>query len=180
MLYQPIVSLKEGRLVGVEALARWEQPGRGLLLPSEFVPFAEDTGLIVPVGAWVLEEACRQTARWRAGPARPLAPAMHVNLSPRQFAEPHLVDLIAGALADTGTDPDRLCLEVTERALAANPVPGRRPGSSRAVAAGVEWRNRSGAAGVPVCETQSVEGRPLDDQELVEQARGGDARAYEA
>jgi diguanylate cyclase (GGDEF)-like protein/PAS domain S-box-containing protein len=122
VLYQPIVSLKEGRLVGVEALARWEQPGRGLLLPAEFIPFAEETGLIVPVGAWVLQEACRQAARWRSAPARPLPPTMHVNLSPRQFAEPHLVDLIAGALADTGTDPDRLCLEVTERALAANPA----------------------------------------------------------
>jgi diguanylate cyclase (GGDEF)-like protein/PAS domain S-box-containing protein len=122
VLYQPIVSLKEGRLVGVEALARWEQPGRGLLLPAEFIPFAEETGLIVPVGAWVLQEACRQAARWRAQPARPLPPTVHVNLSPRQFAEPHLVDLIAGALADTGTDPDRLCLEVTERALAANPA----------------------------------------------------------
>jgi EAL domain-containing protein (putative c-di-GMP-specific phosphodiesterase class I) len=120
VLYQPIVSLKEGRLVGVEALVRWEQPGRGLLLPAEFVPFAEETGLIVPLGAWVLEEACRQAARWRGAPARP--PTMHVNLSPRQFAEPHLVDLVAGALADTGTDPDRLCLEVTERALAANPA----------------------------------------------------------
>jgi diguanylate cyclase (GGDEF)-like protein/PAS domain S-box-containing protein len=121
VLYQPIVSLKEGRLVGVEALARWEQPGRGLLLPAEFIGFAEETGLIVPVGGWVLEEACRQAARWRAG-GRPLPPTMHVNLSPRQFGEPHLVDLVAGALADTGTDPDRLCLEVTERALAANPA----------------------------------------------------------
>jgi diguanylate cyclase (GGDEF)-like protein/PAS domain S-box-containing protein len=121
-LYQPIVSLKEGRLVGVEALVRWEQPGRGRLLPSEFVPFAEETGLIVPLGAWVLAEGCRQAARWRASGTRPLAPTMHVNLSPRQFTEPHLVDLVAGALADTGTDPDRLCLEVTERALAANPA----------------------------------------------------------
>ena len=86
------------------------------------MPFAEETGLIVPMGAWVLEEACRQAARWRGALARPLPPTMHVNLSPRQLAEPHLIDLIAGALADTGTDPDRLCLEVTERALAANPA----------------------------------------------------------
>jgi diguanylate cyclase (GGDEF)-like protein/PAS domain S-box-containing protein len=121
-LYQPIVSLKEGRLVGVEALVRWDQPGRGRLLPAEFVPFAEETGLIVPLGAWVLAESCRQAARWRANAPRPLPPTMHVNLSPRQFAEPHLIDLVAGALADTGTDPDRLCLEVTERALAANPA----------------------------------------------------------
>ncbi len=121
-LYQPIVSLKEGRLVGVEALVRWDQPGRGQLLPAEFVPFAEETGLIVPLGAWVLAESCRQAARWRANGPRTLPPTVHVNLSPRQFAEPHLIDLVAGALADTGTDPDRLCLEVTERALAANPA----------------------------------------------------------
>ncbi|HEV8425630.1 MAG TPA: EAL domain-containing protein [Actinomycetes bacterium] len=121
-LYQPIVSLKEGRLVGVEALVRWEQPGRGQRLPAEFVPFAEETGLIVPLGAWVLAEGCRQAARWRAKGPRPLPPTMHVNLSPRQFTEPHLIDLVAGALADTGTDPDRLCLEVTERALATNPA----------------------------------------------------------
>ncbi len=121
-LYQPIVSLKEGRLVGVEALVRWDQPGRGQLLPAEFVPFAEETGLIVPLGAWVLAESCRQAARWRANGPRTLPPTVHVNLSPRQFAEPHLIDLVAGALADTGTDPDRLCLEVTERALSANPA----------------------------------------------------------
>jgi diguanylate cyclase (GGDEF)-like protein/PAS domain S-box-containing protein len=113
---------KEGRLVGVEALVRWDQPGRGRLLPAEFVPFAEETGLIVPLGAWVLAESCRQAARWRANGPRTLPPTVHVNLSPRQFAEPHLIDLVAGALADTGTDPDRLCLEVTERALAANPA----------------------------------------------------------
>ena len=121
-LYQPIVSLAEGRLVGVEALVRWDQPGRGRLLPAEFVPFAEETGLIVPLGAWVLAESCRQAARWRANGPRTLPPTMHVNLSARQFAEPHLIDLVAGALADTATDPDRLCLEVTERALAANPA----------------------------------------------------------
>jgi diguanylate cyclase (GGDEF)-like protein/PAS domain S-box-containing protein len=121
-LYQPIVSLKEGRLVGVEALVRWEQPGHGQRLPAEFVPFAEETGLIVPVGGWVLAEACRQAGRWRATGSRALPPTMHVNLSPRQFAEPHLIDLVAGVLADTGTDPERLCLEVTERALAVNPA----------------------------------------------------------
>jgi len=132
-LYQPIVSLREGRLVGAEALLRWEQPGRETWGPGEFLPFAEETGLIVPIGAWLLREACQQAARWRADAARERdrerdkdggrAPAaVHVNLSERQFAEPHLVDLVAGVLADTGLEPGLLCLEVGEPALAASPA----------------------------------------------------------
>ena len=81
-LYQPIVSLKEGRLVGVEALVRWDQPGQGQLLPAEFVPFAEETGLIVPLGAWVLSESCRQAARWRANGPRTLPPTGSASRSP--------------------------------------------------------------------------------------------------
>jgi diguanylate cyclase (GGDEF)-like protein/PAS domain S-box-containing protein len=141
-VYQPIVSLREGRLAGAEALLRWEQPGRSLRAPGEFLPFAEETGLIVPIGAWLLRAACQQAARWHAAPAagppdpghgraqggdgardrrRPPA-AVHVNLSERQFAEPHLVDLVAGALADSGLEPARLCLEIGEAALAASPA----------------------------------------------------------
>src|SRR6266700_2658371 len=122
-LYQPIVSLREGRLVGAEALLRWEQPGRGTRQPGEFLPFAEETGLIVPIGAWILREACHQAARWRTDAAPEKAPAaVHVNLSERQFAEPHLVDLVAGVLADTGLEPGLLCLEIGEPALAASPA----------------------------------------------------------
>ncbi len=139
-LYQPIVSLREGRLVGAEALLRWEQPGREPQGPGEFLPFAEETGLIVPIGAWLLREACQQAARWRADATRETrgresgresgrekdggrAPAaVHVNLSERQFAEPHLVDLVAGVLANTGLEPGLLCLEVGEPALAASPA----------------------------------------------------------
>ncbi len=122
-LYQPIVSLREGRLVGAEALLRWEQPGRGTRQPGEFLPFAEETGLIVPIGAWILREACHQAARWRTDAAAEKAPAaVHVNLSERQFAEPHLVDLVAGVLADTGLEPGLLCLEIGEPALAASPA----------------------------------------------------------
>jgi diguanylate cyclase (GGDEF)-like protein/PAS domain S-box-containing protein len=120
-LYQPIVSLREGRLVAVEALVRWEQANGGQLGPAEFLPFAEECGLIVPIGAWLLEEACRQAARWRAGSRRPPA-TMHVNLSARQFAELHLVDLVDEVLTATGTEPGRLCLEVTERVLGHNPA----------------------------------------------------------
>src|SRR4029450_5420076 len=83
-LYQPIVSLAEGRMVGVEALVRWDQPGRGQLLPAEFVPFAEETGLIVPVGGWGRAQRVRQGGRWRAIGPRTLPPTVHVNLSPRQ------------------------------------------------------------------------------------------------
>jgi len=115
--YQPIVSLREGRVVAVEALARWERPGDGQLAPAEFVPAAEETGLIVTVGGWVLEEACRQAARWDGASGR-LAPRVHVNLSERQFAEPHLVDRVAAALAGSGIDPARLCLEMNEHVLA--------------------------------------------------------------
>jgi len=116
------VSLREGRVIGVEALARWEQPGRGLVVPADFVPFAEETGLIVPVGGWVLEEACRQAQRWRLGTTRAVAPSVHVNLSERQFGEPHVVDLVAGVLDGTGVEPAQLCLEVTERTLMHNPA----------------------------------------------------------
>jgi diguanylate cyclase (GGDEF)-like protein/PAS domain S-box-containing protein len=121
VVYQPIVSLREGRVVGVEALVRWERPGHGQLHPAEFVPFAEETGLIVPVGGWVLEEACRQATRWDGVRGQP-APAVHVNLSQRQFAQPSLVDLVADALAASGIEPERLCLEVTEQALAGQPA----------------------------------------------------------
>ena len=120
-LYQPIVSLSEGRLVAIEALVRWEQPDGAQLSPAEFLPFAEECGLIVPIGAWLLEEACRQAARWRDD-SRPAAVTLHVNLSERQFAEPHLVDLVDEVLSATGTEPGQLCLEVTERVLGANPA----------------------------------------------------------
>ena len=118
--YQPIVSLREGRVVAVEALARWERPGDGQLHPAEFVPAAEETGLIVTVGGWVLDVACRQAARWDGAGGR-VAPRVHVNLSERQFAEPHLVDRVRGALAGSGIDPARLCLELNEQALAGQP-----------------------------------------------------------
>jgi diguanylate cyclase (GGDEF)-like protein/PAS domain S-box-containing protein len=118
--YQPIVSLREGRVVAVEALARWERPGDGQLRPAEFVPAAEETGLIVTVGGWVLDEACRQAARWDGTGGR-VAPRVHVNLSERQFAEPHLVDRVRAALSGSGIDPARLCLEVNEHALAGQP-----------------------------------------------------------
>ncbi len=114
--YQPLVSLQEHRIVGVEALVRWQHPARGMVSPAGFVPLAEDTGLIVPLGRWVLDEACRQLTRWGADPA--LAPVyMSVNLSGRQLAAPGLAEEIDAALRRTGVAPEQLALELTETVL---------------------------------------------------------------
>ncbi len=112
LYYQPIVTLAGGRIVGFEALVRWEHPQRGLLLPSEFVPTAEETGLILPVGHWILEEACRAAAAWAEQFGRPFVIA--VNLSNRQFGQPDLPERIADVLHETGLPADRLKLEITE------------------------------------------------------------------
>jgi diguanylate cyclase (GGDEF)-like protein len=115
--YQPQVSLRTGETVGFEALARWEHPERGLLAPSEFVPLAEETGLIVPLGRWVLAEACRQWRVFREQvPPRP-SPLMCVNLSARQFRHPELVEEVSSILSETGMDPGDLALEITESVI---------------------------------------------------------------
>ena len=117
LVYQPEVSLSTGTIVAVEALLRWDHPEKGLIPPLEFIPLAEDTGLILPIGAWVIEEACRQAQRWRQQlPDRPPL-TMRVNLSPRQLADPKLVEVIGRALADTDTDPSQLDLELTESSI---------------------------------------------------------------
>jgi diguanylate cyclase (GGDEF)-like protein/PAS domain S-box-containing protein len=115
--YQPMISVEKGTLIGFEALIRWEHPERGLVSPMEFVPLAEETGLIVPLGAWALEEACRQAVRWHE--ATPDGPnlSMSVNLSPRQLAEPALPNEVARVLHDTGVQPSALWLEITESTL---------------------------------------------------------------
>ncbi|RTL53438.1 MAG: EAL domain-containing protein, partial [Rhodocyclaceae bacterium] len=102
-----------GRIVGAEALVRWQHPERGLLLPGSFIPVAEESGLIVSLGEWVLRQTCRQLARLalsREGAALRLA----VNVSPRQFRQANFVDRVRDILRDTGADPTRLTLEVTE------------------------------------------------------------------
>ena len=120
--YQPRTALASGRIAGVEALVRWRHPARGRLGPQEFIAAAEDTGLIVPLGAWVLQAACAQGARWmRAGwPVR-----VAVNLSARQFREDALVDDVTAALAQTGYSPDLLELEITESLLMREPDQAR-------------------------------------------------------
>ncbi|HYZ11317.1 MAG TPA: EAL domain-containing protein [Actinomycetota bacterium] len=115
--YQPAVAISDGSVVGVEALLRWEHPERGLVLPAEFIPVAEESGLIVPIGRWVLEEACRQADRWRRFGRETW---LSLNLSAHQLTAPGLVDEVRTALQTTATDPARLHLEITESALMAD------------------------------------------------------------
>ncbi|HEX9945578.1 MAG TPA: EAL domain-containing protein [Thermoanaerobaculia bacterium] len=115
--YQPIVSLTSGEIDAFEALLRWRHPRRGLLLPDSFVPVAEDTGLIVPIGWWVLREACQQFADWSALPGVRKAPAVTVNLSPKQFMQADLILRVAEILRGTGIEPESLRLEITESTL---------------------------------------------------------------
>ncbi|GAA3246546.1 putative bifunctional diguanylate cyclase/phosphodiesterase [Dactylosporangium siamense] len=113
--YQPIFDLRDGRIVAVEALVRWHHPDRGIVPPGQFVPLAEETGLIVPIGGWVLREACRRAGAWNAAGRPPLT--VQVNLSARQLQEPDLPELVTRALGDAGLDPSRLVLELTESQL---------------------------------------------------------------
>ncbi len=115
--YQPVVDLKSGRLDGVEALVRWQHPSRGLLPPSEFIAAAEASGLIVPLGAWVLREACRQTVAWGVHRLDGRALSIAVNVSARQLREPPFLESVADALLATGLAPERLVLELTETVL---------------------------------------------------------------
>jgi diguanylate cyclase (GGDEF)-like protein/PAS domain S-box-containing protein len=121
VFYQPIVALKGNQLSGFEALVRWRHPERGLLLPATFIGVAEETGVILQLGMWVLEEACRQLATWRGQDAAWDGLAMSVNLSPRLFAQPDLVRLVALALERTELPARCLKLEITEGVLIEDP-----------------------------------------------------------
>ena len=116
--YQPVHDLQTSRLIGVEALVRWEHPLRGLLSPGEFIPIAERTGLIAEIDAWVLEQACWQMVQWQATGLK--LSFVAVNISSRLFARPELYTLVSTVLADTGLDPALLELEVTESAVMDN------------------------------------------------------------
>nr|WP_207168642.1 bifunctional diguanylate cyclase/phosphodiesterase [Thiocystis violacea] len=115
LLYQPQVD-GEGRLTGAEALLRWRHPDRGLILPDTFIPLAEETGLILPLGQWVLETACAQLAHWARRPDT-AGLTLAVNVSARQFRQTDFTDLVRAALARQGADPHRLKLEITETLL---------------------------------------------------------------
>ena len=115
LVYQPIVSLEEGWIVGAEALVRWQHPERGLIMPADFIALAEETGHIVPIGAWVLDEACRQLKEWRAAiPHVPLS--MAVNVSARQLRG-GMLDCVRHTTERHGVDPSSLVLEITEGML---------------------------------------------------------------
>lgn len=118
IFFQPQVSMKTGRVCAAEALLRWQHPVRGMILPSEFVPLAEETGLIVDLGEWALRESCRMVSAWLAAGIGPIRCA--VNVSPRQFRQPGLLDTVGTVLDETGLPPHLLELEVTERVLTDN------------------------------------------------------------
>jgi diguanylate cyclase (GGDEF)-like protein/PAS domain S-box-containing protein len=121
--YQPIMELRSGRVIGFEALLRWNHPERGLLTPADFIPFAEETGLIVPIGAWALETACRQTAHWQrvrdaeGGGADRSPLSISVNLAARQVADRKLAMTVANVIEHTGIAPEAIVLELTENTL---------------------------------------------------------------
>ena len=116
--YQPQVNIDTGQITGMEALVRWQHPLRGLVAPAEFIPLAEDTGLIAPLGEWVLRTACAQTRQWQESGFQKLHVA--VNLSPRQFQQPDLVQMIESVLKETGLNASYLELEVTESSVMKN------------------------------------------------------------
>ena len=118
VFYQPKVSISGEKLIGFEALVRWQHPQLGMVSPAQFIPLAEETGLIVPIGEWVLESACRQAQAWTDAGHPPIR--MAVNLSPVQFRKPDLCDVVAEILQRTGLPPSRLELEVTESMLMHN------------------------------------------------------------
>jgi diguanylate cyclase (GGDEF)-like protein len=115
--YQPVVRLCDRRIIGMEALVRWQHPVRGLVSPLDFIPTAERTGLIVPLGRWVLREACRQKAVWREAHGDDAPSTVGVNVSGRQLQEPGFADEVAAAVHDAGLKPHNLVLEVTETAV---------------------------------------------------------------
>jgi len=120
--YQPIVQLETGRIVGFEALVRWQRTPQCLVFPDSFIGIAEATGLIVPLGKWILREACREAHLWQASYSRTPALSVTVNVSPRQFAHPQLVSDIKEVLDETGIAPRKLHLELTESTAMADPA----------------------------------------------------------
>ena len=123
VFFQPVVDIREMGIVSpssVEALIRWEHPEKGMVAPDKFIPVAEETGLIVPIGAWVLEESCKRLKNWQGNDVGLPGGAMSVNLSARQLDQPNLAGMVGDVLAGTGLAPEHLTLEITETALMTN------------------------------------------------------------
>src|SRR5438093_4184075 len=120
LYYQPIVSLDNGQLAGFEALIRWQHPDRGFINPGDFIPLAEETGMIVPIGMWTLKRACQQLRQWQFYSPANRSLFMSVNLSGKQVAVPSLVSDIKKILDETSIDPKHLKLEITESAVMEN------------------------------------------------------------
>ncbi len=118
--YQPIVSLSDEKVIGFEALVRWQHSERGLVSPMDFIPVAEETGQIVPIGRWVLREACRQMSEWKRRDASAAPLFISVNLSGKQFTQPDLLGQVTRTLDETGLDPRSLKLEITESVVMEN------------------------------------------------------------
>jgi diguanylate cyclase (GGDEF)-like protein len=117
VVYQPVVRLSDGRIIGMEALVRWRHPVQGLVSPADFIPTAERSGLVVPLGRWVLGEACRQKALWRETHGEGSPSTIGVNVSGRQLQEPGFADEVAKVVQAAGIEPGHLVLEVTETAV---------------------------------------------------------------
>lgn len=120
LYYQPIVHTDSGNLVAVEALLRWNNPTMGMVMPDRFIPLAEETGLIIPIGEWVLEEACKTAVEWKDITGRNIG--ISVNVSPRQFRDPRFPDAVMQALENSGLDAEQLELEITERLILDNSI----------------------------------------------------------
>jgi EAL domain-containing protein (putative c-di-GMP-specific phosphodiesterase class I) len=117
LLYQPIVDLATSEAIGFEALLRWQHPERGIIGPGEFIALAEDTGLIVPIGQWVLQQALHTAAGWHRTLPDDRLPYLSVNVSARQFRAPGFIDMVCRAVTDSGVPPHLLLLEITESLL---------------------------------------------------------------
>lgn len=120
LYYQPIVSLRSRRIIGFEALIRWQHPEKGIVMPAEFIKIAEETGLIVPISWWSLEQACQQIRQWQQQYYSDSPLSISVNISRRQFAQDNLINQIQAILAETGLEPSCLTLEITESAIMEN------------------------------------------------------------
>ncbi|MEW6130433.1 MAG: EAL domain-containing protein [Acidobacteriota bacterium] len=120
VVYQPIVSLKTAQLIGFEALVRWQHPERGLISPAEFIPLAEETGYILPIGQWVLEQTCQQMRKWQTQAEGKLPLTVSVNISGKQLAQENIAEQVEQILKQSGVDPRQIKLEITESVVMEN------------------------------------------------------------